>query len=218
MSELDNTKTTNSTNTSDKPPALDEAKLSELIKTNVNEGISALRTELAQGNTNTNVTTEPKSSEATDFWDSIINPKIDTKVNKASLQAEAAQDQVDFYTSDEWLTEAEQWLTEDDPEKRKVEKAEIRKDLETKFKKLLDNGRGMPRTDIFKHVLGDKITKDGVKFRENIGKKHKASVDAELEKAQRGVDMSTVMADFSSDSVHKMKWEDVQSTYGGLSF
>lgn len=206
------TETTNQSSSS-----FDEAKLAELIKTNVNTSLDSIKAELVQNRIQAQTETQPAKVEEPDFWDSIIDPKVNKKVASASLAAELAQDQVDFYTSDEWLN-VDAWLVEEDPTKRAEEKKALRKQVEDYSSSLVKQNRAMPRSDIFNAVLGEKIKKDRTKFEENIGKRHKANAESELAKARRGVDMGSVMNDFTPESVHKMDWDKVTETYGQLTF
>jgi hypothetical protein len=210
MAEETNTNTTSNTANS----SIDETKLADLIKANISSSLAELKQDFTQQQQPSQTTT---ATEEPDFWDNIINPKVDKKVSAASLQAELAKDQVDFYTSDEWLS-VDEWLVEEDPSKRNDEKKALRKQVEDYSLSLARQGRAMPRADIFNAVLGEKLKKDKVKFEENIGKKHKANAENELEKARRGVDITSVMNNFTPESVHKMDWDKVKETYGQVVF
>lgn len=212
MAETDNTQNTETS----KP--FDETKLAELIKANVTSSMEGIKKELASQNQNrTESQVDNTTKEEPDFWDAIIDPKVNKKVASASLAAELAQDQVNFYTSDEWLS-VDEWLVEEDPTKRSEEKKALRKQVEDYSANLVKQGRAMPRSDIFNAVLGEKIKKDRIKFEENIGKRNKRNEETELDKARKGVDLGSVMNDFTPESVHKMDWNKVTETYGQVVF
>jgi hypothetical protein len=200
----------------DTPPSFDEDKLAELIKSNVSSEFSQLKDELKSQRTQVDThLNEPKTEP--DFWDNIIDPKVNSKTAKAELQSALAQDKVDFYTGDDWLT-VDEWLVEEDEDKRKAEKKALRDKIEEYSSNMAKSNRAMPREDIYKAVLGEKIKKDKVKFEEGIGKRNKAKEQTELDKARRGVDINTTLNDFNSESVHKMSWDKVAENYGALTF
>lgn len=201
-------------------PEFDEAKLADLVKANVSASMKdALDALKAEQSASPPIQQVPPTDSSTQFWDDVINPRVDSKVNKASLQAEIAQDKIDFYTSDTWLEEADEWLTEEDPAKRKAEKSALRAELEKAFDTLVKNNRGMPRADVFKGVLGEKITKDRTKYFESIGKKGERKKALDLEQARKGVDLSAGnVSNFNAADVHKMSFEKVLEHYGDLTF
>jgi len=210
--------TTENTQTETKTPAFDEAKLQESIRDNIRQSLEEYTRVERETRLQEQQAKKVEEDPGDDFWDKIIDPKVNKKVASSTVAAEAAQDKVDFYTSDEWLTESEAWLVSEDPEDRRKEKAELRDKVEKYFNNLLKSGRGMPRADLFNAVLGEKIKKDKTKFEENIGKRNKRKLDDELQQAQRGVDLTSVMASYTPESVHKMDWEKVEETYGSLVF
>lgn len=199
----------------------DEAKMSELIQKNMNASFKELLAE--QAKTQQQQTETPQQVEAPapepDFWDNLINPKVDGKVASATIAAQAAEDKVDFYSSDEWIEEVEEWLTEDDPTKRKAEKAKLREEIESTFRNLLKSGKGTFRKDIFSYVLGEKIKKDRVKYQENIGKKREKQAEADIQKARRAVDITSGgVSNFSASDIHAMSTEKMLKELGNLTF
>ncbi len=202
---------------------LSEEKLAELIKANVDtsmkDALANLRAEQESYTTQTKESETSPTIEGNDFWDGVISRRVDGKVKQANLQAEIAQDKIDFYTSEQWLEEADEWLTEEDPAKRKAEKKALREDIEKAFNGLVQNGRGMPRADIFKAVLGEKITKDRAKYVESIGRKKDKQRETELAQARRGVDISSGnITNFTPADIYKMDHAKLLETFGEVSF
>jgi len=203
--------------TETKTPVLDEGKLGEMIRQGLKDGLS----ELQRGtqNSNTNVRDEPK-----DAWDEILDPRINKKTSQATLRADAAEDKVDFYTSDYWLKEIDELLpgdsnTEDGIVELNKAKKAVREKLESTFTNLLKQGRGIPRTDIVDFALGQYIKESKGTYTDGIIKKSSLKKQKEVEKARRGVDMSSGnISSFSAEQLHKMPQDKINEEFGSLLF
>ncbi len=199
-------------------PTLDEAKLKELIGQGLKEGFSELQRGTQQ-QSNTNVREEPK-----DVWDEILEPRINKKTSQATLRADAAEDKVDFYTSDYWLKEIDELLpgdsnTEDGIVELNKAKKAVREKLESTFTNLLKQGRGIPRTDIVDFALGQYIKESKGTYTEGIIKKSSLKKQKEVEKARRGVDMSSGnISSFTPEQLHKMPQDKINEEFGSLLF
>ncbi len=212
MAEETTTKDTETPET--KEPQFDPVKMSELIKQNVGESVKAA---LAASQTPQQQTTE--AAKEPDIWDEILTPRITASTARGNLAAASAEDKVDFYSSDDWLEEVEDFLVEEDPSKRKAEKRAVRDEIERLFDLQVSKGRGLPRTDIFHAVLGEKVKKDKVKYQESIGKKATARQQAELQKAKKGVDIGAGnVNDFTPAEIHAMPMATVLEKYGNIPF
>src|SRR6266853_5171209 len=133
MAELDIENTEN-TEVENKQPQLDEVKLSELIKKGMKDSFD----ELAANQRNTQQSNQQNvQQQSTDPWDEVLEPRIRKGTQQSNSIAAAAEDKVDFYTSDYWLKEIDEILPGDDTEDGKVSlqkaKKEIRETLETTF-------------------------------------------------------------------------------------
>lgn len=199
-------------------PAFDEAKMSEMIKANVS---TSMKEVIDQLNQNKPVADEPRNvqQDNPDFWDDIVNPRVTKHTAKANLAAEAAEDKLDFYTSDDWTEEVEEFLVEDDPTKRKAEKKAIRDEVEKIFKNLISTGRGLPRKDICDAVLAQKLKKDRIKYQEAVVNRHNKRKESDLDKAKRGVDITAGnISNFTPSQIHEMTEEKMLSEFGSYRF
>lgn len=154
-----------------------------------------------------------------------IDPLVTPKLQQAQLTAQAAEDKVDFYSSEEWLTEVDDWLCaegksdEETATLRKQEKAAIRADVEKTFQAMLKAGKGTFRKDLLSYVLGEKMKRDKAAFTESIGKRSAKQKEAALDKARRGVDISSgAISNFVAADVHKMDTAKMLEQYGGVAF
>jgi len=222
MAEENTTQSDNSQDsTNTQQPIFDKAELAKLVKENVGTSFKeALEEQSRQQefNKTQEANTQKDSTQQGDFWDDIINPRVSAKTNAASLAAQAAEDKVDFYTGGDFDT-VDDFLISDDPEERGKEKLEIRKKVEETFSNMLKAGKGTYRKDILSYVLGEKLKKDRVAYQESINKRSAKSKQAELEKARRGVDISTgILTNFTPEDIHKMPFEKVVEQFGDIHF
>lgn len=207
-------------NTSAGSVEFDIAKMNELIA----EGVANKFKEEKEAAAKVQPKEESKQAtkeevEDKDFWADVIDPRVNPKLAQLGIVAEAAEDKLDFYTSEDWTEEAEEWLTEDDPVKRKAEKKALRDEIEKAFAANIKNGRNLVRADIFRHVLGDKITKDRTKYQENIGKRKQKQVDSDLAKARRGVDITSGNINgYTPQDIHNMDAAKIEEEFGALQF
>ena len=207
--------TTESTETA-KQPQLDKATVDELIKTNLKEAIAGLQ---QQQQATQQVNAQPVQQKEPDFWADILDPHIKAGTAQADLNSAIAMDKVDFYSSDEWLTEVDEYLTEDDPTKRKTEKANLRKEVERVFDTNVKQNRGLPRSDVLKGVLGHMLIKDPEKFKASASKKATAEKESELDKAKKAVSIGAGnITNFSAADINSMTLEKVQEQFGSMEF
>lgn len=190
-------------------------ELAEFIKSQVKEGVSSTLQEAANFRAEQ---PSPGTPEVEDPWDALISPRVKPGLAQAQLMAQAADDKVDFYSSPEW-EQVDDWLVEEDPEKRRAEKAEMRKKVESAFSNLLKQGKGLHRADIFNSVLGEKIRKDKEKFVESIGKRKAKQESDALDKARRAVEPTPgSISSFTRDDVLTMDEESFTKKLGALTF
>lgn len=205
--------------------ALDESKIAELIKQNVSSSMKEVTEALSKQNTQ-QVYTPPQEEEdvSTDAWDEIISPRVERHTKKsldassrAALQAEAAEDKADFYSSDLWVVDLEDFFTSDDPAERRKEKADFRKELEERFSNLLKSGRGMKREEIAQYMIGS--SENRKKYTENQTKKQKKQDEQDGLKAQRNVDIGSFsISNFDAQSIHDMDFDEVAKKFGSYTF
>ncbi len=147
-----------------------------------------------------------------------INPLVEPRIRAASLQGEAAQDKVDFYTSDEWLLDIDDHLGST-PEEVKAAKAEVRAEVEKTFTDMLRAGKGTFRKDILSYVMYERIKKNKTKFNDTVAARAKRKAEADIETARRGVDIATTTAmNFSREDIEKLSDEDMMKQFGDLAF
>src|SRR5438309_371127 len=159
--EVDSVDTTESTEVTESKPQLDEVKLSELIKKGMKDSFDELRN--SQGNAQQN--NQSPQTQSTDPWDEVLEPRIRKGTQQSNSIAAAAEDKVDFYTSDYWLKEIDDILPGDNTTEEgnivlNKAKKEIRETLETTFSNLLKQGRGIPRSDIIDFAVGQYVKKN----------------------------------------------------------
>ena len=210
-----------STGSTTSSQALDEAKLAELIKQNVSTSVKELLQQQADTSTQNQPTQiQPvQQAQEPDLWDTILDPKIVPRLQQANIRAEAAEDKVEFYSSDFWSEELESWLTEDDPDKRKKEKAEFRQEVEKRFSNLLQQGKGFKREAIAHNLLGEKIAKDRTKYEESIGKRRKRQEESALETARKAVSITSGnISNFTPQDIHAMSMDKMLKELGDLQF
>ncbi len=155
---------------------------------------------------------------AKDPWEDILNPVLEPKLAQSRLRAEAAEDRAEFYSSDTWLEDANEFLLSDDPTKAKAEKAALKIDIEKTFNDLIANGRGMKREDIFNYKIGQLVTKKRVEYQESIGKK-RSKKQSDLERAQKGVEFQTGMvSNYDTAQIFDLPEEKLIEQFGSLTF
>src|SRR6266853_6934177 len=154
-------------------PQLDEVKLSELIKKGMKDSFD----ELAANQRNTQQSNQQNvQQQSTDPWDEVLEPRIRKGTQQSNSIAAAAEDKVDFYTSDYWLKEIEEILPGDSTSEEGIlslqkAKKEIRETLETTFSNLLKQGRGIPRSDIVDFAVGQYVKKNKSTYTDGLVKK-----------------------------------------------
>jgi hypothetical protein len=201
--------------TSTGSPPLDEAKLSEMIKKGVKETIETLASERSE-----RPVEAAQSTQTTDPWDEILEPRITRKTQQSSLKADAAEDKVDFYTSDYWLTEVDDILPGDTgTDDLAKSKKDLRDGIEKTFTNLMKQGRATPRADIANFVLGEYIKNNKSTYVESVVKKSSTRKEQELQKARRGVDISAGnITNFTAEQLHKMPQDKIVEQFGDVSF
>ncbi len=219
MAEEDKSKDSSNNENKETPPQFSEEKLAELVKNNVNASLKDVMANLNQNQNNVQQQQNVEKEKEPDFWDTFIDGKVNPRVAKAELQSEAAVDKLDYYSSDDWLVELDDFLVEDDPDKRKEEKTKIREDIEKYFNNLLKAGRGLPRKDIAAAVLGEKVKKDKIKYQESVVNKSQKKRDSDLQKARGAVSISSGnISNYSPQDIHGMSSEKIIETFGSLTF
>jgi len=219
MDKLD-TEVNENTEVESKQPQLDEVKLSELIKKGLKDSFDELTNDQRNSQQSTQQSTQTQS---TDPWDEVLEPRIRKGTQQSNSIAAAAEDKVDFYTSDYWLKEIDEILPGDDTEDGKVSlqkaKKEIRDTLETTFSNLLKQGRGIPRSDIVDFAVGQYVKKNKSTYTEGLVKKSSLQKEKEVQKARRGVDIqSGNISNFSPEQLHNMPQDKINEQFGGVLF
>jgi len=193
----------------------DEAKMAELIKANVSASQKELIAQLKADKEEE----KPKEEVKEDFWDEIVNSRTSGKINQANVRAEAAEDKVDFYSSDEWLEGIDDLLPGDSLEEVKKHKKEIRTRLETTFQNMLKAGRGTHRADLLDYELGKYLKENKKAFIETVEKKSTKRKEVELQKARKGVDITAGnVSNFTPSDIHAMSMEKVIEEFGHVGF
>ncbi len=160
-------------------PTLNEEKLGELIKKGFKESLESLGQQSQQ-----QTAQEPK-----DPWDEVLEPRINKRTQQSNITAQSAEDKVDFYTSDYWLTELDEMLPGD-----------------------LDTDEG-------KVAVGQYIKKNKTSYIEGVSKKSSLKKEMEVTKAKRAVDMSTGnISNFSPEQIHKMDQSKIDEQFGNVLF
>ncbi len=199
--------------------SFDEKKMAELIAQNVNTSIKEALKDLPQQQAPQPVQQQQQQKVEPDIWDDIVGSRVNPHLANANLQSAIASDKIDFYSSDDWLEEVDNLLLETDPVKRKAEREEIRKDIETKFSNLVSSNRGIPRKDIFSAVIGERVKKDRAKYEEASYTKRNKSKEAELDKARKAVDISSGnISNFNAADVYEMDHAKMLKEYGNVPF
>jgi hypothetical protein len=203
-------------NTSTGSPPLDETKLSDMIKKSVRDSLETLASERSH----TPPVETPNSPQTTDPWDEILEPRITRRTQQSSLKADAAEDKVDFYTSNYWLTEVDDVLPGDTgTEDLAKSKKDLRDGIEKTFNNLMKQGRATPRADIANFVLGEYIKNNKSTYVESVVKKSSTRKEQELQKARRGMDISAGnITNFTPEQLHKMPQEKIVEQFGDVSF
>ncbi len=198
-------------------PQLDESKLSELIK----KGLKDSFDELATNQRNNQPQQEVQS---TDPWEEVLGPRIRKGTQASDNRSAAAEDKVDFYTSDYWLKDIDDILPGDSNTEEGIislnkAKKEIRETLETTFSNLLKQNRGIPRSDIVDFAVGQYVKKNKSSYIEGLSKKSSLQKEREVQKARKGVDIqSGNISNFAPDQIHKMSQEKINEEFGGVQF
>ena len=193
-------------------PTFDKDAIETLVKKSVKDSFNEVLQQQA-----------PRSQEPTKQVDNPfadwVNPLVDHKVNAATLASQDAQDKVDFYTSDAWLTDIDDFLVNDDPAKRATEKKALRDKIETTFSNMLKMGKGICRADIKDYVIGQKLKEDKAAYQESIGRRLNKKKEADLDKAAKGVNISAGnISNFTAADIHKMTFEKRVETFGEVLF
>lgn len=201
-------------------PALDEAKIAELIKASQQESI---KTALAAQQAQQLATQQPQEAPPErDVWDDILEPKLARerqRADQAGFIGAAANDKADFYSGEFWEDEVASWLPHEDEAELKTAKRELRKKIEDQFDKLAREGRALPRADIAKHQLMEHLTENKTKFHESTEKKRKQKETVELDKAKRGVDIQAgTMFSMDVAELESMPFEKIHEKYGKVPF
>src|SRR5438876_5437259 len=89
-------------------PQFDQAAIAEMIKASTREAFAEQQSR-DQGRA-VQTAPMPQQQQVENPFADFVNPIVQPRLNAANLRAEAAQDKVDFYTSDEWLTELDDLL------------------------------------------------------------------------------------------------------------
>jgi len=197
-------------------PAFDQEQMMALIK----EGVKSTIKEVAESAPKLEPRVEPKPSESeANPFSQWIDPLVNPKLAAATLQAQAAEDKVDFYSSEQWLTELDELLPGDTEAEIKAAKAEIRKRLETTFTQMLNAGKGTFRREILDYEVGKYTRENKEKVAASHVKRNSAKSEAALEKARRGVDIGAgALSNFTPQSIHEMDTEKMLEQYGGVAF
>jgi len=202
-------------------PQLDEVKLSELIKKGMKDSFD----ELAANQRNTQQSNQQNvQQQSTDPWDEVLEPRIRKGTQQSNSIAAAAEDKVDFYTSDYWLKEIEEILPGDSTSEEGIQslqkaKKEIRETLETTFSNLLKQGRGIPRSDIVDFAVGQYVKKNKSTYTDGLVKKSSLQKEREVQKARRGVDIqSGNITNFTPEQLHNMPQDKINEQFGGVLF
>lgn len=204
------------TQTTQSNPNIDSAQLEELIKQSVSSSFKELEETQRETQRTSTSQTDTRQTETTDPWADIVNPLVEPRLAQMQLQTQAAQDKIDFYSSDSWLTELDEHLTSDDT---KTEKADFRKEIEKTFSNLMQKGSPLPREDIAKYLLGQKLIKSGTKHYESKNKKAQARRDADLQHAQRAVEFqSGIPTSVQPQKLYDMTFDDIVKEYGTVQF
>jgi hypothetical protein len=200
-------------------PGFDEAKMAELISKNVNSSLKEAIAALPQPEPQYQQPQQVDTPVEPDFWDQQINPRVDGKIANVNLRALAAEDKVDFFSSEAWTTELDEMLPGDTPEEIAQHKKEIRLRLEKTFTTMLQSGRGTRRADILDYEVGKYLREKKSEFKDSVVKKAGKSREAELEKARRGVDISSGnISNFTAQDIHDMDFERVVKEFGQVGF
>ena len=201
--------------TATSPPQFDQEALAKLVADQVDKSFKEAVTNAQQSTTQQVNTNVPEKLPFQDFVDPIVGPRI----ANAQLQAEIAADKADFYSSDAWLADADEFLIEDDADKRKIEKAALRAEVERVFNNAVKAGKGVPRSDVLSFVIGEKLKKDRIAYQESINKRVSNREATKLEAARRQTDLSTGnVSSFDPASIHAMSTEKMLEQYGKLEF
>ena len=148
-----------------------------------------------------------------------IDPVVNPRLQQAAITAQAAEDKIDFYSSEQWLTELDDLLPGDSEAEIKSAKAAIRESLEKTFTSMLKAGKGTFRKDLIDYEIGKYIRENKSKVQESYTKRRNAKVEAELERARRGVDISSgAISNFQPQDVHGMGWDKLVEQYGNVGF
>ncbi len=202
-------------------PQLDEGKLSELIKKGMKDSFDELA---ANNQRNTQNLQGQQQVQSTDPWDEVLEPRIRKGTQQSNSIAAAAEDKVDFYTSDYWLKEIEEILPGDSTSEEGIlslqkAKKEIRETLETTFSNLLKQGRGIPRSDIVDFAVGQYVKKNKSTYTEGLVKKSSLQKEREVQKARRGIDIqSGNITNFTPEQLHNMPQDKINEQFGGVLF
>ena len=196
----------------------DEVKMAELIKAGVKDSLKE-----AMSTADTSSNSQPASQSATTTtpdnpFQQWIDPLVTPRLNAATLAAQAAEDKVDFYSSDDWLIDIDEHLGST-PEEISKAKREVREEVEKTFTNMLKAGKGTFRKDILSFVMYERIKKDKAKFTETVSKRSNAKKDAELANARRAVDISTgAISNFQPQDIHAMDTAKMLEQFANVAF
>lgn len=206
---------------------LTEEQLNKIIKENVSSSMKTVLSEQAaeaqqrqQQYQNQQYNAQQGNKEE-DVWDTILDPKINPRFQRAELMTMASEDKADFYSSDAWLTEVDEMLPGETSEEIKKHKAEIRKRLEKTFSNLISRGAqaAAPRSDLIDYEVGKYIKEHKEDFFSSVEKKRGKKKEDELDKAKRAVDIgSGNISNFKPENIHKMSYEKVVEEFGNVAF
>ena len=87
---------------------------------------------------------QAEPAPAVDALEEVVAPYVDKRVGRGILIAQMAADKADFYSVD-------------DPEELAL-RQNLREEVEKRALALANNGRAMPRQDIYNHLKGEKET------------------------------------------------------------
>ena len=192
------------------PETFNKEELARFIKEGVQNSIRELA---AQPKVET--PTPDKENPFQEWIDPIVNPRL----ARASLQAQSAEDRVEFYTSDEWLTGIDSLLAGDSSEEVSLAKKAIKDDLEKTFSDMVRAGKGTFRKDLLNLSIGKYIRENHAKVAESYVKRSSVKKEAELDKARRSVDMgSGTMSNFTPQDIHSMDTQKMLEDFGEVSF
>lgn len=192
-------------------PNLDMSQLETLITNSVNNSFKEAFNSREQ-----ETQAQTQATQERDPWADIVEPIVNPRLQQLQLSNEAAQDKIDFYSSDTWLENINEHFTSDDVKK---EKAEFRAEIEKTFTNLLRAGKPLPREDIAQYLLGQKVVKQGASYHEAQANKRAKKKEDALKHAQRAVEFQTGnISTYTPQNLFDMDHDKLVENFGSYTF